>query len=165
MRTLFSSLSGPDARLIFTVTLSPSVESMTPSVKPPSLSGTQHDLFGSYGCNENIHGIERTMIFIIIFLFFFNLSRDQEFGQTKTFTSLYLSLYLSLFLSLYLSLYLSLSITLSIYHSISLYLSLYLSLILSIALSIYLSIYHFLYLSTYPSINQYSIAADPGAGI
>ena len=146
MRTLFSSLSGPDARLIFTVTLSPSVESMTPSVKPPSLSGTQHDLFGSYGCNENIHGIERTMIFIIIFLFFFNLS-------------IYCSIYHSIYHSIHHSIYHS------IYHSISLYLSLYLSLFLSIALSIYLSIYHFLYLSTYPSINQYSIAADPGAGI
>ena len=61
----------------------------------------------------------------------------------------------------------TLSIYLSTYPSISIYLPIHLS------LSIYLSIY--LYLSTYPSIsiypsicrsiNQYSIAADPGASI
>ena len=137
MRTLFSSLSGPDARLIFTVTLSPSVESMTPSVKPPSLSGTQHDLFGSYGCNENIHGIERTMKYYYYLPFL--LQPIYLLLYLSLYISLYTSLYLSLYLSFYLSLYLSLSISLSI--TLSIYCSIYLPIHISLSLPVYLSIY------------------------
>ena len=79
-------------------------------------------------------------------------------------------------LSAYLSITLTinpLSVTISIYYYI--YLSLYLSIALSIILSIYLCIYQYLCLSIYLSIylslficqslNWYSIAIDPGAGI